>query len=464
MKYLQHGSDKPLFHKLFVGFACTLLGAGLPASAARAQPATPFSAGTVMEQAFTYAFPIYEMMRLRWAYVEDPASPTRGGVNQIAHGRELIDYRRRTVTTPNNDTLYSRTILDLSSGPVQVHVPDTNGRYYSLAFYDVFSNNFANIGRRLTGTREGDFIVVGPRWQGELPEGARIIRSPNDDVLVLTRILVDGPADLPAARALQDGVRIQALTQQASKRPQGVAPAPNDAGRFVAVVNQALALNDAPPFEKPLLDRFSAVGICGKECSWEALPQNVRDEWIRRFPAMLASLKKPIAGDAKPVNGWYYNPPQIGNFGTDYNYRAVVALNALLALERVEAVYPSAETDTRGDPFTGQRKYRLHIPPGGIPTDAFWSLSMYELMEDGRLFFAANPIDRYAIGDRTSGLKKNPDGSVDIMIQHDAPGADQMPNWLPAPGGAFRMVLRAYQPKSDVIDYRFRIPGVECID
>ena len=321
-------------------------------------------------------FPIYEMMRLRWNYFEDPKNPARSVANEITHGRTLIDHTRRVVTTPNNDTLYSRTILDLSIGPVQLHVPDTNGRYYSLAFYDIFTNNFAYIGRRLTGTREGDYLVVGPHWQETLPTNVRVIRSPSNDVLVLARIVVDGEVDLPAARAVQDGVRVSATRKEVSARPKGMVPIASDPASFVAVVNQALSLNDVPSYEKPLLEKFASVGICGSKCSWDELPTTIRAQWNERFPAMLAALKKPLAGDAKPVDGWYYNPPHIGNFGTDYTYRAIVALNALLALEPVEAVYPSAETDTRGDAFTGARRYQLHIPIGGIPVDAFWSLSM----------------------------------------------------------------------------------------
>ena len=366
------------------------------------------------------------------------------------------------VTTPNNDTLYSTVVLDLSTGPVQVHVPDTDGRYYSLAFYDVFSNHFATIGRRLTGTREGDFIIVGPRCQRELPENARLIHSPSDDVYVLARIVVDGPADLPAVHALQDEIRVVSLSGQESRRPKGSPPA-EDARAFITTVNRALAVNDVPSYEKPMLERFAGVGI-GENCSWEALSADVREEWDRRFPAMLASLKKSIAGDAQPINGWYYNPPQIGIFGTDYNYRAIVALNALLAMEPAEAVYPSAETDTRGDILTGERNYSLHIPATGIPVDAFWSLSMYELMDDGRLFFFDNPINRYAIGDRTGGLKRNADGSIDILIQHEAPGGYGDANWLPAPIGQFKMVFRGYQPKADVLDFRFLLPGVERVE
>jgi hypothetical protein len=438
-----------------------LLPLALPAPAPAAELA---DRDALIEQAFTYGFPIYEMMRVRWSYVEDPKNPARTDVNQIAHGRALIDHNRRVVTTPNNDTLYSRTILELSAGPVKIHVPDARGRYYSLAFYDIFSNGFAYVGRRLTGTLEGDFVVVGPDWSQELPANARVIRAPCNDVLLLTRILVEGEADLAAAHALQDGVRVAPLRSEPSARPKGIPPQAGDPATFLAAVNQAIAWNGAPSFERPLLKRLAAVGICGAGCSWDALPEAVRARWRERFPALLASLKKPLAGDAKPVDGWYYNPPHIGNFGTDYGYRAIVALNALLAMEPAEAVYPMAERDTGGGALTGEHRYRLHLPAGGVPVDAFWSLSMYELMPDGRLFFTENPIRRYAIGDRSKGLIRNPDGSIDLWLQHDSPGPDRQANWLPAPAGRFKVVMRGYQPRVEVLDSRFRLPGVERID
>ena len=439
------------------GFQCGAAHAEEPRNEITVQPET-------LKQAFTYAFPIYEMMRLRWSYIEDPKNPLPAQANGITHGRALIDYTRRVVTTPNNDTLYSRTILDLAAGPVEVHVPDTSGRYYSLAFYDIFTNNFAYIGRRLTGTREGNYLVVGPRWNQVLPANARIIRAPSNDVLVLTRVLVEGEADLPAAHAVQDAIRVSPLLKNTSHRPAGIAPAAGDPSVFVSVVNQALSLNEVPSYEQPLLKQFAAVGICGTGCSWEKLPETVRSEWHKQFPALLASLKKPLAGDTKPVNGWFYNPSHIGNFGTDYEYRAIVALNALLAMEPAEAVYPSAETDSRGDILSGDHLYRLHLEGGGMPVDAFWSLSMYEVAPDGRLFFLENPIKRYAIGDRTKALKKNPDGSIDVLLQHKSPGGEQESNWLPAPKGQFKLVLRGYQPRVDVLDYRYLIPGIEKVN
>ena len=441
--------------------AIALVLASLPA---RVHPADPSGQDALIEQAFTYGFPVYEMMRVRFSYLEDPKNPARLDVNGIAHGRALVDPTRRVVTTPNNDTLYSRTILDLSVGPVSVHVPDTQGRYYSLAFYDIFSNAFAYVGRRTTGTREGSFVVVGPGWNGELPANARVIRAPCHDVLVLTRVLVDGEADLPSAHAVQDGVRIAPLRQEASKRPRGIAPLAGDPATFIAVVNQALGWNGVPSYEQPLVKRLAAVGVCGTECSWAALPRELQERWRQRFPGLLASLRKPIAGDAKPVDGWYYNPPQIGNFGTDYAYRATVALSALLAMEPAEAVYPMADADTKGRALVGDHRYRLHVPASGVPVDAFWSLSMYELTPDGRAYFTDNPIRRYAIGDRTRGLARNPDGSIDLWLQHAPPGKETETNWLPAPTGRFIVVLRGYQPRAEFLDSRFRLPGIERVE
>jgi hypothetical protein len=136
-------------------------------------------------------------------------------------------------------------------------------------------------------------------------------------------------------------------------------------------------------------------------------------------------------------------------------------------LEPAEAVYPGRTTDATGAPLDGARRYRLRIPPGGLPVDAFWSLSIYELQPDGRTFFADNPIKRYSIGDRTRGVIRNPDGSIDVWIQHDAPMGDSASrgsNWLPAPRGPFSLVLRAYQPRSAMLNGAAPMPQIQPVD
>ncbi|MBK6704975.1 MAG: DUF1214 domain-containing protein [Caulobacteraceae bacterium] len=100
------------------------------------------------------------------------------------------------------------------------------------------------------------------------------------------------------------------------------------------------------------------------------------------------------------------------------------------------------------------------MPPGGVPVDAFWSLTMYTVTPEGRYFFVENPINRYSIGDRTPGLVLEPDGSLEIAIQHEHPGDAQVANWLPAPEGPMRLALRAYLPREELRRRAWRVPAL----
>ncbi len=149
---------------------------------------------------------------------------------------------------------------------------------------------------------------------------------------------------------------------------------------------------------------------------------------------MPRSAPPPAAG--KTVDGWTYSARQLGNFGDDYLYRAATALGGLGALEPAEAMYVTCDVDATGRPLSGADRYRLSFPADGLPpARAFWSLAMYEVTPEGRAFFIDNPIGRYTIGDRTQGLRKAPDGSLTLYLQHDRPDGERAANWLPAPVG-----------------------------
>lgn len=106
-------------------------------------------------------------------------------------------------TGVNRDTLLTVGWLDLSKGPLVLHVPETNGRYYSVQFTDPSKNtNFAYVGKRTTGTDAGGYLIVGPGWKGAVPRGMAQISSPNDSVLVIGRVFVSSDSDLPTAHAL----------------------------------------------------------------------------------------------------------------------------------------------------------------------------------------------------------------------------------------------------------------------
>jgi hypothetical protein len=109
----------------------------------------------------------------------------------------------------NRDTLYVCGWLDLSKGPLALHVPEMAGRYYSVQFTDPSKNtNFAYVGKRTTGTRAGDYLITGPSWKGQLPSGMKQISSPKYSVMVIGRVFVESDSDLPTAYALSKQIQL----------------------------------------------------------------------------------------------------------------------------------------------------------------------------------------------------------------------------------------------------------------
>ena len=173
-------------------------------------------------------------------------------------------------------------------------------------------------------------------------------------------------------------------------------------------------------------------------------------------------IAQPPRGNGTLVNGWYVPRKDIGAFGDDYLFRAEVALKWLFALPAEEAVYVIGGQDDQRIPLAGKRRYVVRFEKGKLPpVDAFWSVTMYRMPE--RLL-APNPSRRYSIGDRTKELKYQPDGSLEIYIQHESPEQDRQSNWLPAPAGDFNLIFRAYLPRHEIQDGTWKVPPVRQID
>ncbi|MBV8393661.1 MAG: DUF1254 domain-containing protein, partial [Alphaproteobacteria bacterium] len=147
-------------------------------------------------RAAIYLFPLYEMYRTRWQATADDKNPLRQKLNRFFHVPVLATPNSRRVTTPNVDTLYSSAWLDLSAEPLFLTVPEMDKRYYSFAFMDMFTNNFAYVCRRLDGGKPRPRMIVGPAWQGDVDRDVTLVRSPTNGVWLLGRVLVDGPSDM----------------------------------------------------------------------------------------------------------------------------------------------------------------------------------------------------------------------------------------------------------------------------
>ena len=145
----------------------------------------------------------------------DTEKPTLDGLaplNQFIHGDRLVTHQFRRVVRANNDVLYSSAWLDLSDEPIVLHVPDMQDRYYCFQMLDNWTYNFAYVGRRTTGTKEGNFAIVGPGWEGTLPKNVKRIDAPTNTVWLIGRTLV---------KSQQEVEEVHALTKQFTLTPLG---------------------------------------------------------------------------------------------------------------------------------------------------------------------------------------------------------------------------------------------------
>jgi len=304
----------------------------------------------------------------------------------------------------------------------------------------------------------------------------REIRSPTNIALMIGRTQTNGKDDYDAVHRFQDDLKAMPLSQyghdytppQGIVKPQQDMSAPPDqvekmdAATFFALFAELMKENPPHANDYPILSRMKRIGIePGRSFSVAGASPEVRRAIERAAPDALKHIKATPARSGERANGWRTNLTAIGTYGANYLHRAGVAFAGLGANVIEDAVYPTALTDAEGQPFSSDRRYVLHFDEDKTPpARAFWSLTMY----DQRQLFAANPIGRYAIGDRDQ-LAFNADGSLDLYIQRDSPGPDNESNWLPAPAsGPFSMTMRLYWPESEVLDGTWSPPPVRRAD
>ncbi len=419
--------------------------------------------------AYLYGYPLLVMDKTHEQMLAS------GGVNnQFVHVQDFPDHDFRGVVRPNNDTLYSSAWIDLSEDAVVLGVPDTNERYYVMPLMDMWSNVFATVGKRETGTEAANYLITGPNWQGNVPAGVQIISAPTNTVWLIGRIQTNGKDDIAAVASLQqrfsltplqqwqngvidNGAPSQSLSEDDTASPNDVIAAMSPLSYF-AKLAELLKTYSAPAVDHAMGEQLKYLGIEASS-TFGAEQFGFINGLLADFAVTLTRTKIAEAfADRELQNGWGIAADSIANFGTDYAFRAAVAMVGLGALPVQEAMYPSAVLDADGKPFTGAERYKLHFDSAEIPpVDAFWSLTMYD--EQG--FLIANPIGRYAIGDRDK-LQYNPDGSLDILIQHQQPENLQS-NWLPAPPAAFALTMRLYLPRQQILNGQWQLPAIRRV-
>lgn len=386
---------------------------------------------------------------------EEVLDPTtrKAGFDAFAHVSELATPEKALFRAPNNDTLYSTAWLDVRTEPVILSAPDTAGRFWAAQVMDFDSNTLTNFGARLDGTKAGAFAVVGPGWKGELPKGVtRSVKSPTGSLLVLLRVLVDGPTDVPTAARIQKQFTLAALSQYA-KGQTGPATdtieglpiykADTPAERL-AVLDRLLKLNPVRSGEDALMSQFAGIGVGPGKVQLTVEPNAATLARAEADAMKAIDAAGPRIGTV--TNGWLVMAKGIGAYGTDYLQRASIWAGGPLANFAEDSLYPSALLDADGKPLDGGKgRYTPRFPAGQLPpAEFFWSVTMYD-WKSGML--VKNPIDRYSVGNRTRGLDYGKDGSLTLFVQKDSPGQERDANWLPAPDAPFYLSLRLYGPK-----------------
>jgi hypothetical protein len=429
----------------------------------------------IATDAYIYGYPLVtmEMTRRVMTNVAAPEA-TRGPMGQFVRAREYPNASFRDVTAPNADTLYTLAWVDLGAEPWVLSIPDMKGRYFLFPMLDGWTNVFQVPGSRTTGTGAQTYAITGPGWSGTLPDGVTAYKSPTDMVWILGRIYCTGtPEDYAAVHALQDQCQLVLLSSwgKAYTPPPGkVDPAIDmkkavrdqvnamDAKTYFTLLAELMKTNPPSAEDAPALASFARIGLVpGQDFDAGKLDA----DFVDRIPEVAFDrimLQFKVNDAVKLINGWNYIT-KTGLYGTDYLVRALITAIGLGANRPQDAIYPTSLKDAKGDAYDGAQRYVMSFSKGQLPpVQGFWSLTMY----DENYFFVANPLNRYSISPRQD-LQANADGSVDLLIQHDSPGADKESNWLPAPAGKFVLMLRMYWPNENdpsIIDGSWTIPAV----
>src|SRR5271157_1843204 len=305
--------------------------------------------------AYFWGYPIVATSSRRDAFAKAPERIYLGGflpmapIGDLTMLHDYISPEQTFIVCPNQDVVYGGGFAALEKEPMVFQVPDFGRRFWVYPIYDNRTDEIGRIGQQY-GTKPGFYMIVGPNWNGKVPEGiTAIVRSSTDLAFVIPRIQMDDTAeDKQAIQAPLSQVMMYPLSQfdgkmkttDWSKIPSVPVPAgpPNKwvnpetyFEQLPAVLKQVPAL----PGEQALYAQISAV--------FEAAAKD---------PALKQALVESFASAQKelvdPLWQWRYNGIPAGNgwttlkngaeFGSDYYTRTAVAYTNIYVNVPPEAV------------------------------------------------------------------------------------------------------------------------------
>lgn len=453
----------PIVFALFILNACT---SNTIPPVAKEQPDEEevVNVRRVAVDAYTYAYPMLVYYKsMYFQNIDVTSDQYKAPFNQPYYVTQLAHPKAIKLPRYNNDNLYTFTRYDLRTEPLIWSVPEMRERYYVIQFIDMFTHNFAYIGTRTTGNGGGKYMLVGPNWHGQVPDGiTQVIRSETNFPYSVQRTSVL-PDEVEQVSQLIKTFKLSPYHKFAGKSAPQLAPAisfpaysqkKTESIDFIEYFNFLLEQVSLPSNEQGLFDKFSIIKISpGTQydpSSYNRAEKIMIKAGIRKA---MNDIKIRTRNLVTIKNGWQVFAGIYGSrdeLNDDYLTRAAAARFGLYGNDEEEVYYPASTVDSHGYSLDGtETSYVLHFEKGELPpVDGFWSLAMYKMPEHT---LVENPINRYAINSRSGDLIYEDDGSLSLYIQYASPGKTKESNWLPAPRGKFLLQLRAYTPKSEAI-------------
>ena len=484
--------------KSIKAFALSVVVATLAATSIQASSEVPFTkasskltlpvSGAVMHEeyvktigrmAYVWGWPMVNSFNRRAAVTHAPEPGRLGGVVSVApRGRlsMLNDYvlpDQSFIACPNQDVAYGAGFFSLDEEPVVIQVPEFGDRFWVYALYDARTDQYGEFGKPY-GTKPGFYLLVGPNWQGEVPEGiAAVIRSSTEYTFAAPRIFLNDTAeDRLAVQPLINQINAYPLTEFDGKmkikdwNDVPSFPAPKVEGENKWVVPEK--------FFDQLPGVMAAVPpLPGEEALYASIQQVLdaakTDSDVKKALLEVAiETEKDVIG---PLFLWKHNGIPAGNgwnrsannaqWGYDYLMRTSTARSNMFDNRPTETQYFYTDGDSKGIQLEGKNLYAVTFAKGELPpVNGFWSLTIYNKHH----LFEVNELNRYSLGTKNKSLKLNPDGSLTIYAGTKSPGKDKESNWLPAPEGTFSLYIRSYWGKKAILDGTWMPPKIEQVN
>lgn len=433
--------------------------------------------------AYVWGYPLVNAHNRRAAFAQAPVPGLMGGVVPVAPVGSMqmltgyVKPDQTFIVCPNQDVAYGAGFTALDKEPVVIQLPDFGKRFYVYAMYDQRTDEIARIGQQY-GTKPGFYLIVGPQWNGQVPEGINaVLRSSTDLVFVVPRVFKDStPEDTEAVLPLVNQVAMYPLSEydgkmkikDYAKSPIFPAPpvapdAPKGESKWVnpQVYYEQLrvVMKEVPPLpgEEALYRWIESV--------WDAAANNAETKkaLVESFVAAEAELINPLFQfqfNGRVVGHGWTVPANAAQWGTDYLNRTAISKSSMYQNTAAETQYNLREFDSERKPLDGNSQYTVTFAKGQIPpVKGFWSLTLY----NEEKFFFPNPLNRFSLGTKNKTLKYAADGSLTLYLGSKSPGDENEANWIPAPAASFSLIMRLYWPEASVLSGEWNPPEVNKV-